>query len=95
MVVSRKFCRFKKSFAAHLFTSPVLLTKFWLSASLVWSLGLIEKLAIWSCDLFQKKKQEEANYTLLDFIFAEEPKTGKGFDVDLLYFVIIWYFVYQ
>ena len=42
-----------------------------------------------------KKKQEEANYTLLDFIFAEEPKTGKGFDVDLLYFVIIWYFVYQ
>ena len=94
MVVSRKFCRFKKSFAAHLFTSPVLLTKFWLSASSVWSPGLIEKLGIWSCDLFQKK-QEEANYTLLDFSFAEEPQTGKGFEVDLLYFVITWYFVYQ
>ena len=40
--------------------------------------------------IYSKKKQEEANYTLLDFSFAEEPKTGKGFEVDLLYFDILF-----
>ena len=34
----------------HLFASPVLLTKYGLSVSSVWSPGLIENLTIWTSD---------------------------------------------
>ena len=34
----------------HLFASPVLLTKFGLSVSSVWSTGLFENFTIWASD---------------------------------------------
>ena len=79
-----KFYRNKESFDTHIFASPVLLTKFGLSVSSVWSPGLIETLTIWSCD-FSKTKQYIASQ-LLDFSFADEPETGREFEVELLHF---------
>ena len=67
--------------------SSVLLTKFGLSVSSVWSPGLIEKLTIskWPCD-FQKvgTASQVASY-ILDFVFDEEPESEK-FEVELFCF---------
>ena len=60
---SRKsFIEIKKSFGTHLFAGPILLTKFGLSVSLVWSPGLIENLTI--CD-FQNSNQLPTFFLIL------------------------------
>ena len=79
----------KESFGTHLFASPILLTKFGLSVSSVWSPVLIKNLIIWSCD-FQNKTEYSVSYILLDFGFAEEPETGREFKVELLYFDMLF-----
>ena len=77
----------KKGFGRYSVLSSVLLTKFGLSVSSVWSPGLIEKLTIskWPCD-FQKvgTASQVASY-ILDFVFDEEPESEK-FEVELFCF---------
>ena len=71
----------------HLFASPILLTKFGLSVSPIWSPGLIENLTFWPCD-FQNTSQL-AIY-ILDFSQGawNRKKIWSGT-------VILWYIVHQ
>ena len=92
-LLSLSWVSLRKSFikkalvVAHLFASPVLLTKFGLSVSSIWSPGLIENLTFWPCD-FQNISQL-AIYSL-DFTLAKEPETERKFEVELLYFDILF-----
>ena len=90
-LLSLSWVSLRKSFikkalvVAHLFASPVLLTKFGLSVSSIRSPGLIENLTFWPCD-FQNISQL-AIYSL-DFTLAKEPETERKFEVELLYGIL-------
>ena len=62
----------------RLFPSPVLVTKFGLSASSGWSPGLMQNLTIWPSD-FQNSTQYLISYHILvlEFSFAEKSEKLK------------------
>ena len=73
-----------------LWVPTVLLTKFGLSVSSVWSPGLIEKLTImkWPCD-FQKvgtASHSQVAFYILDFVLDEEEPESEKIQVELFCF---------
>ena len=77
--------KIKKNFGAHLFSRPVLVTKFGLSVSSVWSPCLVESLIIikWLCD-FQNNVASYILHSLLRSLNQKEKLKRNCFA--LIYF---------